>query len=246
MKRCSLIFAVLLMFFSFSGCQTTSGDSLLGEVVNILQSSGESGAKPTMGEIGDAFKQALKIGSGNVVSQLSAFDGFNSDSAIHIPLPEKLQNVKDVLSKIGMSQIADDLELKLNRAAEVATQKAKNLFWQSITQMTFNDVMDIYRGPKDSATQYFKRTMSNALSNEMRPLIQDSMAKVGAVKAYDRLMSNYQSLPFVPDVKANLTEHVVQKGMDGIFHYIAKEEAAIRENPMRQTTALLKKVFGNR
>ena len=59
-------------------------------------------------------------------------------------------------------------------------------------------------------------------------------------------MNKYLALPFVPDIKADLTDHVVKKGMDGIFHYIAKEEAAIRENPVRHTTDLLKKVFGNR
>jgi hypothetical protein len=31
--------------------------------------------------------------------------------------------------------------------------------------------------------------------------------------------------------------------MDGIFFYIAKEEAAIRKDPLKQTTALLRKVF---
>lgn len=51
-------------------------------------------------------------------------------------------------------------------------------------------------------------------------------------------------MPFVPDVKANLTEHVIQKGLDGIFYYIAKEEAAIRNDPVKQTTDLLKRVFG--
>jgi hypothetical protein len=57
-------------------------------------------------------------------------------------------------------------------------------------------------------------------------------------------MGKYKALPLVPDVKANLTDHVVQKGMDGIFYYLAKEEAAIRNNPVKQTTNLLKKVFG--
>ena len=50
--------------------------------------------------------------------------------------------------------------------------------------------------------------------------------------------------PFVPDVKANLTDYVVEKGMDGIFHYLAREEAAIRSEPVKRTTALLQKVFG--
>ena len=57
-------------------------------------------------------------------------------------------------------------------------------------------------------------------------------------------MSNYKTIPFVPDIKANLTEYTVNKGMEGIFYYLAKEEAAIRKDPVKQTTALLKKVFG--
>ena len=48
----------------------------------------------------------------------------------------------------------------------------------------------------------------------------------------------------MPDIKSDLTNHVIQKGMDGIFYYIAKEEASIRTDPAKQTTNLLKKVFG--
>jgi hypothetical protein len=32
--------------------------------------------------------------------------------------------------------------------------------------------------------------------------------------------------------------------MAGIFHYMAEEEAAIRKNPVKRTTSILKKVFG--
>jgi len=57
-------------------------------------------------------------------------------------------------------------------------------------------------------------------------------------------MGKYQSLPFMPDVKANLTQHVVQLGLAGIFRYMAEEEASIRKNPVKRTTSILKKVFG--
>jgi len=57
------------------------------------------------------------------------------------------------------------------------------------------------------------------------------------------LMKQYKNIPFVPDVKADLTDHVVEKGMDGIFYYMAKEEAAIRQDPIARTTDILKKVF---
>ncbi len=183
------------------------------------------------------------MGSGNVVKQLGTTDGFNTDSNIHIPLPPSLDEVKSMLAKVGMSSLFEDLESKLNRAAEVATPKAKQLFLDSISKMTFQDVKQIYEGPDDAATQYFKGKMTPDLAAEMKPVIENSLSEVGAVRAYDTMMEQYKTLPFVPDVKADLTKHVIEKGMDGIFYYVAKEEAAIRQNPTKRTTELLKKVF---
>lgn len=195
-------------------------------------------------EIGDAFKEALRIGSENVVAQLGRVDGFNRDAAVHIPLPENLETVKKMLERVGMSELLDDLELKLNRAAELATPKAKALFWQAITEMTFEDAKAIYKGPADAATRYFQRKLTPALSQEMAPIVDRSLSEAGAIQAYDRVMGRYQALPFVPDVKADLCRYVVEKGLDGIFHYLAREEAAIRSDPARHTTDLLKRVFG--
>jgi hypothetical protein len=197
-------------------------------------------------EISAGLKEALLVGSQNVVSQLGRPDGFNLDPAIHIPLPQKLESVKSLLAKVGMSSMLDDLELKLNRAAEVATPKAKELFAQAISEMTFEDVMNIYNGPDDAATRYFQEKMSPPLAREMQPVVDRSLAEVGAVQAYENIMGEYSAIPFVPDIKTDLTTYVVDKGMDGIFHYIAAEEAAIRQNPAKRTTELLQRVFGTK
>jgi hypothetical protein len=213
------------------------------DLLNSL-TGGESAAAPGAGEIADAFRQALRIGTRNVVQQLGTEDGFYKDPAVRIALPKELQKVKQALDVVGMSDMVDDLELKLNRAAETATPKARKLFVSAVSDMTFDDVMTIYRGPDDAATRYFQQKMTPGLRTEMRPIIETSLSEVGAVQSYDRVMGRYKGLPFVPDVKADLSDHVVDKAMDGIFHYVAKEEAAIRQDPARRTTALLKKVFG--
>jgi hypothetical protein len=187
----------------------------------------------TTEEIGAGLKDALLVGSQNVVAQLGSVDGFNLDPAIHIPLPEQFS-------------LLDDLELKLNRAAEVATPKAKELFAQAISEMTFEDAMNIYNGPDDAATRYFQEKMTPPLAGAMSPVVDESLAQVGAVQSYDNVMNEYKAVPFVPDVKADLTTYVVEKGMDGIFHYMAVEEAAIRQNPVKRTTELLQRVFGAR
>ncbi|HFC30090.1 MAG TPA: DUF4197 domain-containing protein [Oceanospirillales bacterium] len=210
----------------------------------ILGDNKKTSSELSTDDIGVAFKQALSIGAENVVSQLGKKDGFNADEAIHIPLPRNLEKVRKILKKVGMSGMVDDLEVKLNRAAEVATPVAKNLFVQSIKDMTFDDVKKIYKGPDDSATQYFKEKMSASLTEKMNPIVENSLADVGAVQSLNKVMDKYDNIPFVSSVKPDLTGYVVGKAMDGIFYYLAQQEAEIRKNPLKQTTALLKKVFG--
>ncbi|MFT7686299.1 MAG: hypothetical protein ACI9FB_001644 [Candidatus Azotimanducaceae bacterium] len=195
-------------------------------------------------EISAAFKQALTIGSEKVVERLGKVDGFNTDPSAHISLPKDLEKARKILKKVGLSSYVDELELKLNRAAEAATPVAKKMFIDSISQMSFDDIKTIYEGPTDSATRYFESKMSASLAKEMQPIIDRSLMEVGAINAYDQIIEKYKDIPFVPNIKADLSGHVINEGMAAIFHYIAQEEAAIREDPLRQTSEILKKVFG--
>ena len=249
MKKYLTFCCVVLSFYACLPNQANAETSWWEKGVSVFETmSKESGQRivegPTYAEIGEAFKEALRIGTENVVGQLGVIDGFNTDPSIHIPLPEELNTVKILLTQIGMAQSVDNLELKLNRAAEAATPKAKDLFLQAITDMSFDDIKKIYEGPENSATKYFQGKMSLPLKKEMQPIVEKTLSQVGAVQAYDNVIGQYQTLPFVPDIKANLADHVIQKGMEGIFYYMAKEEADIRKNPVKQTTELLKKVFG--
>jgi len=194
-------------------------------------------------DIAAGLKEALRVGSERVVGTLGTADGFNKSPDVHIPLPDTLQKVQSALSKIGMSSLADDVELRLNRAAEAAVPKAKSLFVDAISTMTVDDAKGILNGPNDAATQYFRTKMSAPLAADMKPIVDTQLSEVGAVAAYDKMMGQYKSLPFVPDVKSDLTSHVLTKATDGVFLYLGREEAAIRENPAKRTTELLQKVF---
>lgn len=195
-------------------------------------------------QITKGLKQALKVGSRRVVNQLGAPGGFSDDPAVHIPLPDSLQTVRSTLDKFGMSSMLDDLDLRINRAAEAAMPKAKRLFVNAISEMSLDDARAILYGPDDAATRYFQRRMTPALKKEMRPVVDASLADVGAIKSFDKVMQRYKNLPFVPDIKARLSDHVVEGASDGVFHYLAAEEAAIRQDPTKRTKALLQKVFG--
>lgn len=215
-------------------------DRLKGVFGGSEQQSETLGAE----EVRGGLKEALLVGTENVVGRLGATDGFNLDPAVHIPLPGQLEQVRSYLGKIGMDSSLADLELRLNRAAEIATPKAKALFVDAIREMTLDDAMGILRGPDDAATQYFRSKMSGPLGVEMKPVVDESLADAGVVQAYDSVMGRYNAIPFAPKVDADLSDYVVQKGMDGIFYYLAKEEAAIRSDPAARTTELLRRVFG--
>jgi hypothetical protein len=240
--------AVLAAFALLCSAEIVAGQAeWLERGRQLLEGFGKSAPERsalTVGEIGAGLKEALRVGTDRVVGQLGRSDGFNLDPQVRIPLPESLKGVQSFLSKVGMSSLLDDLELRLNRAAEAATPKAKKLFWDAIEQMTLEDIRGIYEGPEDAATRYFQKKMSAPLAEEMRPIVEQSLADVGAIKAYDDVMGQYRSMPFVPDVKADLTRHVIDGGLSGIFYYLAREEAAIRKDPLKRTTDLLKRVFG--
>lgn len=248
-RRSSLLLVLAASVAGFAGPVAAEeslwqkGSELLGA---FSRNSASSTAASSVGaeDVGSAFKEALQFGTDSVVAQLGQNGGFSNDPAIHIPLPGELDKVKKVLATVGMSGQMDELEAKLNEAAEAATPKARALFTQAIQAMTFADVMAIYNGPPDAATRYFQDQMTPQLMEEMRPIVESTLADVGAVQTLDSAMGQYRALPFVPDVKADLTRHVLDSGLAGIFHYLAQEEAAIRTNPAKQTTDLLRRVFG--
>lgn len=198
----------------------------------------------TTGEMAGGLRDALRVGSERVVGTLGRADGFNKSPDVHIPLPGSLKKVQSVLAKVGMSSLADDLELRLNRAAEASVPKAKKLFADSIAKMSIDDAKKIVEGPKDSATQYFRSKMSAPLAADMKPIVNNQLANVGAIASYDKMIGQYKTVPFVPDANADLTEYVLTKTIDGVFLYLGREEAAIRQDPAKRTTALLQKVFG--
>lgn len=226
-----------------SGTQT----DWMGTASSILNSTMGQGATSNLPEnqIIAGLKEALNVGTTTVVGQLGRSGGFNLDPKIRIPLPENLARVDTALKTIGMGSLTEDLQNRMNAAAEAATPRAKELFIDSIRQMSFADAKSILSGQQDAATQYLRKTMGAALVENMKPIIGNTLAEAGAVQSYDRVMGQYAKLPFMPDVKANLTDYAANKAMDGIFLYVAQEEAAIRANPAKRTTELLRTVFGS-
>ncbi len=246
LKSASKYFGLpFLAVLALGGCAGDDSGAWQATAGNVLQGVlGAGGGELGQSEIAAGLKEALRVGTDRVVDNLGQVDGFNADPEVHIPLPKVLSQAQSSLRLIGAAGLVDDLELRINRAAEQATPVAKDIFWQAITSLTFEDVNAIYQGPDDAATQYLDRTTRVSLTDAMRPIVDDALADAGAVTAYDQIIGRAQLAPFLPDLKTDLTNHVLNRAMDGMFAYLASEEAAIRQDPVKRTTALLKRVFG--
>ena len=195
-------------------------------------------------EASKGLKEALIQGAGKAVKQLGATDGFYGNSEVKIPLPEPLKKAEKAMRMLGMGQQADDLVLKMNRAAEAAVPEAKTLLIDSVKKMSLADAKNILSGPEDAATQYFKRTTSTALTEKFLPVVQKATQDVQLAQQYNRFAEMGSRFGIVKKEQVNLEQYVTQKTLDGVYLMIAKEEAAIRKDPIGQASKLLKKVFG--
>ncbi|MZR29471.1 DUF4197 domain-containing protein [Sneathiella litorea] len=241
---------VALAFAGATGVQAGLLDKLQKTITDTTSSvSGGSGSSAASNlsnsQIIDGLKEALKVGTETVVGQIGTVDGYNADPAIHIPLPEKMQQAQSLLRKFGLSGMADEVEERLNRGAEAAAPKTKEIIYNAISEMTLEDAQAIYSGPDDAATQYFRKVSTADLTETVRPIMEQSLQDVGAMTAYDNLVSQYKTYPLVPDIKSDLTGHATEMALEGLFYYLAREEAAIRNDPVKRTTEILTTVFGN-
>lgn len=207
------------------------------------ESSSTSLAGLSQDTIADGLKQALGKGVEVVTSNLGVTDGFNADPVAHIPLPDTVKRVQSLLSAAGLGSYGEEIELRMNRAAETTMKDAGGILVDAVSQMTLDDAKGILEGPDDAATSYLRRVSGTNIEDKLRPVITDAMSDTGALQLYDQMMGQYATLPMVPDVKASLTDHATEKAMDGLFYYIAQQEADIRSDPAQWTTDVLKKVF---
>jgi hypothetical protein len=212
---------------------------LLLALVSLLPGAPVRGA-----DVAAGLTEALVVGTGRVVEQLGQPGGFLDDPRARIPLPQGLEQAQGALALVGMSGMVDDLEVRMNRAAEQATPVAQDLIVEAIRGLTFDDAVGILNGPDDSATRYLQRTTRKPLAKKMRPIVDEALAGAGAVQAFEGVVGEYQSLPLAGSLDVDLTGHVVDFTEKAIFRYLRQEEAAIRTNPAARTTDLLKSVFG--
>jgi hypothetical protein len=194
------------------------------------------------------IKEALNKGIVKAVEFASEPDGFNTNDDIHIPFPEDAVLMKTTLSKFpGMNTLIGTFETQLNRAAEAAAPKAKDIFLNALANISITDALSLVTSSStDAATQFLRKTTEAQLAAAFRPDIQAAIDQVGAGAAYAKMTNQYNRIPLMTPVQTDLAAYTTQKTVDGLFILLAKEEGKIRKNPAARTSDILKQVFGRK
>ncbi|MES2636151.1 MAG: DUF4197 domain-containing protein [Pseudomonadota bacterium] len=195
-------------------------------------------------EASSGLKAALIQGAGKAVSKLGATNGFFGNKQVKILLPETMRKAEKAMRMFGMGKQADELVLRMNRAAEASVPEAKALLIDSVKKMSLADAKSILTGPEDSATQYFKRATSLPMGEKFLPIVKSAIEKVQLAQQYNKFAEIGNKYGLVKKEDVNLEQYVTQKTLDGVYLMMAQEEAAIRKDPVGQTSRLIKKVFG--
>ena len=235
-----------------AACETgSSGGSLgnvLGGVIGSYPQTGAGAAEDlSVAEIEAGLRQALEIGTERVAARLGVVNGYWEDPKVRIPLPGRLGEVQTELARVGLSAPLDDLQLRMNRAAEQAVPAGKTIIVDAVRSITIEDAVAILRGGDTAATDFLRRKTEASLRAAFTPHVEQALETSGAYRALDAATSSVPLLAVAAtDYKSSLTTHAVNYGLDGLFAYLAVEEKKIRENPVARTTDLLRKVFGAR
>jgi hypothetical protein len=243
--------------------QTTTTTQKTTATVASTQSNTNSNISDST--VSNGLKEALKTGVNFAVTQLGTNNGYLNNTAVKIPLPDNLAKAETLLRSAGGNKMADDLINSMNTAASKAAPQTAEIFMNAIDKMSLADAQGILSGGNEAATNYFKANTTDSLKKLISPIVQETMKENNVASYYDTINNVYKSSAkglvensgimsmaknfgvdsYIPTSSdESLDSYITTKTIDGLFTMIGQKEAAIRTNPVEQTTSILKQVFG--
>jgi len=202
------------------------------------------------------IRDALRVAAELATQRLGQRGGFFDDDQVHIPLPRSVSRVQSQLRRVGLAGSLDDLERDINHAAEDTMPGARRIFLNTIQDFSVRDGVGILRGGNTAATDYLRGRTEGELTSLLRRPMGQALASSGVYDTVQsiephlnsgrNLLSRWGLGSNSPSesLRETVTDHATEKAIDGVFYYIAREEIAIRRDPVRRTTDILRRVFG--
>lgn len=240
--KASIAAAIALTGAMFAANAASAQD--LGKIIGGILGQGSKSPTLSTADVATGLREALTKAGGFATGKLGAKDGFWGDTAVRIPLPGVLGDAQKRLKPLGLTGPLDDLQMRVNRAAEAAMPEASRLVTDAVRSITFEDAMAILRGGDTAATDYLRAKTETGLRTSFKPHFSKALEGSGALSAVDSAIKRYGAGLVRTDGKTMLTDAAMTGALNGLFYYVAREEQAIRRDPVKRTSDILRKVFG--
>jgi hypothetical protein len=220
---------------------------LVGLVLLVMASRARAGGLETItgGEAEQALRQSLEKGARTALVRLGKENGYFADPRVKIVLPRKFSKADRILRALGQGEQVDDLILAMNRAAEAAASRARDLVVDAVERMAVADAKAILSGGDDAATAYFRKATEAQLAEALLPVVRSVADTSGLARSYHVLSARLVSLAGIKSELSTVEKYVNEKALDGMYVLISEEERAIRADPGQHSGSLLGKVFGS-
>jgi hypothetical protein len=246
-RRSFLIGGAAFGVWGAASTRAHAKDPSLGDILDAVVKSQTKGGSLSQADATSGIKEALSFGVVAATSRLGKTDGFFKDGKVHIPLPGTLGKWQKSLAPMGLSAPLDDLDLKMNRAAESSMPAAKKMFLAVVQSISITDAISIVRGGDTGATDFLRSRTEDDLTKSLKPKMKTALNDTGAFGALDyaaKQLRGFGGAELKNNLKGQVIDFAVLKTLDGGFHYVGEEERAIRKDPVKRTTDILRRVFG--
>lgn len=198
----------------------------------------------TQADASRGIRDALGLAAMNATTRLGQPNGFFSDGRVRIPLPGLLGEAQRNLRPMGMAGMLDNLQEGINHAAERTMPDASRAFVNAVRTITIGDAIEIVRGTENSATSYLRGRTETRLTSLLRPPMTQALTQSGAFTLLRSALREVGMASMTTQLRTEVINFSTTKALDGCFFFIAEEERAIRRDPVRRTTDILRRVFG--
>ncbi len=191
------------------------------------------------------IREALTVGTDRTIARLTAQDGYIGNPDTRLWLPEQWHKAGRMMRDVGQGSYMDEIEMTMNRAAELAARDAGPVLAEAIAALPIKHPADLLAGGDTAATDLLHEKGAEDLRTAYTPILAAAMAEVGVDDAFAKARERYLRLPTKANVpEVDIEAWVLDGAVDGLFVVLAQEEQRIRRDPDARTTPLLKRVFG--
>ncbi|MFT5131468.1 MAG: hypothetical protein ACI8W8_005104 [Rhodothermales bacterium] len=232
-SKTAILLAAAALPVLLTGCCTLEG-SVAGNVEPYLARDSEMAPWRSGIRLREILADSAKASADELDGKL----GFRRLPARRIAIPVIMSPMIRTLDGMCHCSKVDELENRMNQAAERAMHSAMPGIRRIINETHFDEPRAVVHGSSDAASSIMRRQHEQTMWQHMRDVVGNEMVRNDTVELHESLRGLYNDLPFHQAPEYSLEDHVTNHAMTGFWTVLGEQEARIRRKPGKKYESL--------